>query len=357
MLKYVIVGILVTFGVTTLLPSSVRTSEADLIDLDCTIDANCTFSFENPFTNTSCVNGTCQCVSRENGDLKQCLPTHNVYSNKVGGTCPCNSENSYCNETTQMCICKEGFIPSREQKKCIKKSVPLNGTCEVDEQCIMHDPFSHCDDTHLNCTCLQHFLDFQDTCHSIVEGPQQHNGNDSATVIPQPCAHDEDCTKLAANTTCHLGQCICVKGFVANSDSRNRCLPVVQYEGNCTESNQCIAQLGVGSVCSEGNCLCSEQFFAFPDHGHDNVTGEDTVVTACKRKVAYGSSCNEHKDCYQFHLGPHEQHLECFITECVCKPTHGEKGGICLPKASSSTANIPSVLLAFAALLFTLSRK
>lgn len=353
MLKYVMVVILVTFGVTILLPSA-RTSDEGLIDLDCTSDENCTFSFENPFTNTSCVNGTCQCVSVENGDLKQCLPTHNVYSNKVGGTCPCNSENSYCNETTQMCICKEGFIPSREAKKCINKSVPLNGTCEVDEQCIMHDPFSHCDDTNLNCTCLAHFLNFQDTCHSIVGSPQQNESTVS-------CSNDEDCIKNTTNTSCHLGNCICVKGFVANTE-RNSCLPVVQYEGNCTESNQCIAQLGVGSVCSEGNCLCSEQFFAFPDHGHDNATGKDTVVKTCKRKVAYGSSCNEHKDCYQFHLGPHEQLLECFITECVCKPTHSEKDGICYPRenssfsASSSTASIPSILLAFAALLFTFSR-
>lgn len=344
MLKYAMLAVLVTFGVTILLPVA-RSSEEDLIDLDCTTDENCT-TFENPFTNTTCVNGSCQCVSTDNGDLKQCLPTHNIYSNKVGGTCPCNSENSYCNETTQMCICKEGFMPSQERKKCISKAVPLNGTCEVDEQCIMHDPFSHCDDAFANCTCQQHFVNFQDTCHSVIEtGP-------SAVNETMNCEHDEDCANRTANTGCHQGKCVCLKGFVANAE-RNSCLPVVQYEGNCTESNQCIAQLGVGSVCSEGHCLCSEQFFAFPDHAHDNATGMDTVATACKRKIAYGSSCNENKDCYQFHRGPHEQNLECFITECVCKPTHGEKDGLCLPKASTSTTIVPSLLLAFAALLFT----
>uniref|UniRef100_A0A1Q3EVB3 Putative conserved secreted protein n=1 Tax=Culex tarsalis TaxID=7177 RepID=A0A1Q3EVB3_CULTA len=349
MLKYAILAMLVTFGVTIILPA-VRSSEEDILDLECTDDANCT-TFQGPFHHSTCVNGSCFCTNPENGDPSQCVPQRFSYSNKIGGQCPCNSENSYCNETTQMCVCKDGFIPSREMKRCIKKSVPLNGTCEVDEQCIMHDSFSHCEDAFGNCTCLPHFLDFQDLCHSVVEGPHVNE-----TTVSIPCEHDVDCSNHTANTSCHQGKCICVQGFVANTE-RNSCLPVVQYKGNCSESNQCIAQLGVGSVCSEGQCECSELFFPFSDHAHDNTTGQDSVVTTCKRKIVYGSTCNENKDCYQFHQGPHEQTLECFKSECVCKDTHRESEGLCLPRASSSTANIPSILLAFATLVFTLSRK
>lgn len=349
MLKCAILVMLVTFGVTIVLPS-VRSSDKDLIDLECTDDANCTI-FQGVYHSSTCVNGSCHCIHKERNETDECEPQRISYSNKIGGTCPCNSENSFCNETSQMCICKDGFMPSREMKRCISKSVPLNGTCEVDEQCIMHDPFSHCEDVFNNCTCQQHFLDFQDTCRSVVEGPHVNE-----TTVSVPCEQDVDCSNHTANSSCHQGKCICVHGFVANAE-RNSCLPVVQFEGNCTESNQCIAQLSIGSVCSEGKCECSEAFFPFSDHAHDNATGQATVVTTCKRKIAHGSSCNENKDCYQFHQGPHQQTLECSNAECVCKETHRLSGGICYPNASSSTANIPSILLAFAAIVFTSSRK
>lgn len=351
MLKYAILMLLVTFGVTIILPSVRSSEEEDILDLECTTDANCTI-FQGPFHTSTCVNGSCHCVNPENGDPNQCVPQRLSISFKIGGQCPCNSDNSYCNETSQMCLCKEGFMPSREMKRCISKSVPLNGSCEVDEQCIMHDPFSHCDDAFKNCTCLQHFLNFQDTCHSVIEGPHVNE-----TTVSIPCEHDVDCTNHTANTSCLQGKCICVKGFVSNTE-RNSCLPVAQYEGNCTESNQCIAQLGVGSVCSEDKCECSELFFPFPDHAHNNATGQDTVVTTCKRKIVIDSDCNDSKDCYQFHHGPHQQTLECFMSRCVCKANYYENGDICVPKASSSTANIPSILLAFVtAIVFTLRRK
>lgn len=43
----------------------------------------------------------------------------NRVSNHIGGQCPCQVANSFCHEQTRRCICKDGFLPSREDRKCV----------------------------------------------------------------------------------------------------------------------------------------------------------------------------------------------------------------------------------------------
>lgn len=314
--------------------STVSTSE--LLDLSCDDDKECEM-YNSSAVKSTCSTGTCHCELVNGGNQTDCKPVVTKASNQIGGPCPCMAENSYCNEKTKLCICKEGFIPSREAKRCMSKSVELGKTCEIDEQCIVNDHFSHCDDSHLNCTCSNHFVIYQKKCHSIIATTEKF------------CQQDKDCTNQTANSICHEKQCICAGGFVANAENTT-CLPVVHYEQECSDSNQCIAQLGIGSLCSEGKCVCNEQYYPFPMDAQNSTDKEHKIHVLCKRRVSHGESCNEDKECYQFHRGPHEQTMECFMNECVC--THGfyEKGGICISHSGSSAINVSS-LVAILALL------
>ncbi|XP_058833097.1 prion-like-(Q/N-rich) domain-bearing protein 25 [Topomyia yanbarensis] len=315
-------------------------SANDIIDLSCENDTDCEI-FWNTVSNSSCVSGQCQCVDPETGNKTLCKPMVSKASNQIGGICPCIADNSFCHEKTQLCVCKEGFQPNRAGKKCISKSVPLGEPCEIDEQCIQHDHFSRCDEIQHNCTCSNHFVIYMDTCHSIIA-----TGNAS-------CEQDTDCSSSVVDSVCHDNQCICDKGFVANAENTS-CLIVAQYEQPCIDSNQCIAQLGVGSLCKDAKCVCNEQYFPFTVQSYNNATAEHKVMNVCTRKITHGSSCNDSKDCYQFHRGPHEQNMECFLGECVCSSGSYEKDGVCVSYSSASVLVVSPVLafLVMSAILF-----
>ncbi|XP_055532370.1 tenascin [Wyeomyia smithii] len=297
-------------------------SASDIIDLTCENDTDCD-TFQHGAVNSTCVAGQCHCIDNTTGKRSECKPRVSKASNLIGGHCPCIPANSFCHEKSQLCVCKEGYQPDRESKKCIEKSVALGKNCEIDEQCLQYDYFSRCHETTHNCTCSNHFVIFADKCHSIIAA-----GNST-------CEKNSDCSDKVANSSCHEHQCICSTGFVADS-ANTTCLPVALHEEPCLESNQCIAQLGVGSLCSNGKCVCNDQYFAFPVHSHNNATSEHKVLNICTRKITQGTSCSDNKDCYQFHRGPHEQTMECFMGECVCSPGNYEKGGICVSYSSAT---------------------
>lgn len=305
-------------------------STSELIELSCEDDKDCEV-FRSSAVRSTCSEGKCHCELMDGGNQTDCKPLIVKASNQIGGQCPCLAEESYCNEKTQLCVCKEGFIPSREAKKCLSKSIALGKTCEIDEQCIINDHFSHCDDVHKNCTCSNHFVIYQNTCHSIIASGEL------------PCQQDSDCANRTANSICHEKQCICGGKFVANAENTT-CLPVVHYEQECSDSNQCIAELGIGSLCSEGQCVCNEQYFPFPMDAHNNTNEEHKIHVLCKRKITHGASCNDDKECYQFHRGPHEQTMECFMNECVCSHGFYEKKGICISMNGSSTIHVSSLM-------------
>lgn len=320
---------LVTFGQTN-----------EILDLVCDADADCDI-FKSSAINSSCIFQQCHCVDVDSGNQTTCKPTVTKASNQIGGQCPCISDNSYCNEKTQLCVCKEGYLPSKGGKKCISKTVALGHKCELDEQCITNDHFSLCDDVHHNCTCLNRFVMYQNACHSIISVNSE-----------TPCEHDADCSNRTANSVCHEKQCICGKGFVANAENTT-CLAVARYEQDCIDSNQCIFLLGVGSICNENKCVCNEQHFPFAVEAHDNKTEENKV---CKRKITHGASCNNDKECYQFHLGHHEQTMECFMNECVCSQTHFERDGVCLSLNAAAMPGLSMLLLFFTLLLITCNK-
>lgn len=291
-------------------------SASDIIDLECENDTDCD-TFRHGNANSTCVEGQCQCQDATTGKRSECKPRVSKASNLIGGHCPCIAENSFCHEKSQLCVCKDGFVPDRESKKCIPEGVPLGKPCEIDEQCLQYDDFSRCDEHTHNCTCLNHFIDYDDKCHSIIDA-----GNYS-------CIKHIDCFKYIEWSMCYEKQCICETGFVADSGNTT-CLGIVRYGEPCLESNQCIGQLGVGSLCSGGKCACNEQYYPVPLKIHNET------IRVCARKITQGTRCNDNIDCYQHHREPHDQTMECFMGGCVCTPGNYEKNGICVSYSAAS---------------------
>ncbi|XP_055630149.1 tenascin [Toxorhynchites rutilus septentrionalis] len=311
----------------------------DIIDAFCETDHDCE-TFRTSAVNATCINGSCECVEVSSGNCTSCKPVVFKSANQIGGQCPCHAENSVCSEKTQLCVCMDGYQPSRGGKKCIEKFVPLGKPCEIDEQCLRMDHFSVCDPVELNCTCSRHFVSYEHKCHSII-----------AIATNVTCTQPSDCSNQTANSICYESQCICDTGFVAN-DENTTCLAISNYEQACIDTNQCIAQLGVGSVCNAGKCVCNEQHFPFPIHSHDAIAAQNSIRVICKRKVVHGASCNDDKDCYAFHQGPHEQTMECFMGECVCSSGFTVKDNICISNSGSSIKHGSCLLTALLFILF-----
>lgn len=96
--------------------------DAELLDLSCDDDKECEM-YNSSAVKSTCSTGTCHCELVNGGNQTDCKPVVTKASNQIGGPCPCMAENSYCNEKTKLCICKEGFIPSREAKRCMSSKL------------------------------------------------------------------------------------------------------------------------------------------------------------------------------------------------------------------------------------------
>ncbi|XP_058067146.1 multiple epidermal growth factor-like domains protein 10 [Anopheles bellator] len=314
-------------------------SSSDIVDLTCESDQDCV-PFRSATVSSTCLEHQCRCTDlQQESNATECRPVVNRVSNQIGGQCPCQIANSFCNEQTQRCVCQEGFLPSRVEKKCVPKSVPLGGECEDGGQCSAHDHFAHCDPTKQVCQCQEHFVMYEHACHSII----------AVANLTKPCETNDDCNPNNGSTTvCQDGQCLCGQDFVADA-SNSSCLPIAAHDQPCTDSNQCIATLGVGSVCYQGRCACDTNHFQFPLHISNSTTGKQTLRNVCERKIVHGDSCNDDQNCYQFHLGPHEQSMECFMNACVCINGYTERNSVCF-KASSGTVATPVAALLTAAL-------
>uniref|UniRef100_A0A182W9J8 Cytoplasmic dynein 2 heavy chain 1 n=1 Tax=Anopheles minimus TaxID=112268 RepID=A0A182W9J8_9DIPT len=291
---------------------------SDLVDLACASDHDCE-PFRSATVNSTCVQEHCRCTDlSQDGNGTECKPLVNRVSNQIGGQCPCQVANSFCHEQTSRCVCKDGFLPSRVEKKCVHKSVQLGGECENNEQCSNHDHFSDCDSSKQICQCQEHFVIYEGACRSII----------AVTNLSKPCDTDDDCANGTANSICHTGQCICGVGYVTDA-TNSSCLAVAELDQPCIDSNQCIASLGVGSICYQQKCVCDSNHFQFPLHLTNETSGQHRVQNVCERKIVHGDSCNDDQNCYQFHVGPHEQTMECFMNACVCLSGFVEKNNIC----------------------------
>ncbi|XP_053659242.1 prion-like-(Q/N-rich) domain-bearing protein 25 [Anopheles marshallii] len=312
---------------------------SDLVDLACTSDHDCE-PFRSASVNSTCVQEHCRCSDlSQDGNATECKPLVNRVSNQIGGQCPCQVANSFCHEQTSRCVCKDGFLPSRVEKKCIHKSVQLGGECENNEQCSNHDHFADCDSSKQVCQCQEHFIIYEGACRSII----------AVANLTKPCDTDDDCANGTANSICHTGQCICGVGYVTDA-TNSSCLAVAELDQLCIDSNQCIASLGVGSICYQQKCVCDSNHFQFPLHLTNETSGQHRVQNVCERKIVHGDSCNDDQNCYQFHVGPHEQTMECFMNACVCLSGFVEKNNICY-KANFGTTLVPSVFLLITVLL------
>uniref|UniRef100_A0A182QQS2 EB domain-containing protein n=1 Tax=Anopheles farauti TaxID=69004 RepID=A0A182QQS2_9DIPT len=312
-------------------------ASSDIVHLECDSDHDCE-AFRSASVNSTCVEEHCRCTDlTHGGNATECKPLVNRVSNQIGGQCPCQVANSFCHEQTRRCICKDGFLPSRKEKMCVHKSVQLGGECEDIEQCSNHDHFAECDNQ--VCQCREHFVVYEGACRAIVA---------VANLSKPACETNGDCANGTANSVCHDGQCICDVRYVVDA-TNSSCLAVAELEQPCIDSNQCIATLGVGSICYQQKCVCDSNHFQFPRHVTNATTGQQSVQNVCERKIVHGDSCNDDQNCYQFHLGPHEQSMECFMNACVCLSGYAEKNNVCFKANSSSIGKTPlagSLLLA-----------
>ncbi|XP_035794430.1 prion-like-(Q/N-rich) domain-bearing protein 25 [Anopheles albimanus] len=315
----------------------------DIVDLTCESDDDCA-PFRSATINSTCEEEQCRCtdLQHEQANATECRPVVNRVSNQIGGQCPCQVANSFCNEQTGRCICKEGFQPSHVEKKCVQKSVALGQECEESSQCSNHDPFAHCDDKQV-CACQGQFVIYENACHSIIVVPN----------LTKPCEKDEECGNGTVSAVCQAGQCVCGKGYVADSSNSSSCLAVAAHDQPCTDSNQCIATLGVGSLCHQQRCACDSNHFQFPRHIVDENSRQQTIRNVCERKIVHGDSCNDDQNCYQFHVGPHQQSMECFMNVCVCLSGYTEKNNVCLKTSSGTVFPPATVLIATLATLIT----
>lgn len=83
---------------------------------------------------------------------------------------------------------------------------------------------------------------------------------------------------------CHAGQCLCGVDFVADA-TNSSCLAVAALDQPCTDTNQCIASLGVGSICYRERCGCDSNHFQFPLPVTNATTGQQAVQNVCERKI------------------------------------------------------------------------
>ena len=106
------------------------------------------------------------------------------------------------------------------------------------------------------------------------------------------------------------------------------------YGDKCTEINQCLYGLGVGSICSNGICTCEATHKVIPD-------GNKTI---CKRMIHVRDTCEEHSDCYGYL--EKEPNMDCIQGNCACREQFEEIDNVCSKKNSSSnTAPSYNVIL------------
>lgn len=109
-----------------------------------------------------------------------------------------------------------------------------------------------------------------------------------------------------------------------NSFFSQDCLKFGDFGDKCTEINQCLLGLGVGSVCSNGMCVC--------EASHKNIT--DGNKTICKRIIHVGDTCQEHSNCYEYL--EKEPAMDCIQGSCACRDQYEEIDKVCFKKNSSN---------------------
>lgn len=283
-----------------------------IVDLSCVTNKDCVHLM-TPTQDATCVDDTCVCQKNETTVI--CEPPILVSNNLVGGPCPCGVDNASCENQT--CKCKEHFTATRDKRRCIPKIVKLDENCETNAQCLANTQFSKCENK--TCTCIEKYV--------------RNNGH-CLSAIGRKCATNKDCQNDTQYTICSKNQCVCNHSHVASSDQKT-CLPNADYLGQCSETAQCNRNLGVGAICEDGMCICN--------YDHFNITIGPTNRTYCEKIVVPGDYCTQHKECQQYVKHLDEQTMECYMSECNCRPGYQIEGSVCVK--SSASRNLESYVL------------
>ncbi|CAO1409030.1 unnamed protein product [Diamesa serratosioi] len=279
-------------------------------ELSCATDTDCSDHFGNKVIIAKCQNKLCQCRDTMLNVNITCKPQKLTVNNKIGNNCNvgCQMPNARCDTSQNKCVCKNGFRPTSDSLRCLSTIVPLKQPCESNDQCVSFDQFSACENK--TCTCLTNFTQHENECRSMVK-------------MGEKCVSNEECQKITDNGVCVTNKCVCQKEYVASADGNN-CLKSGYNGDKCTEINQCLVGLGVGSICSSGMCVC--------DENHKPI--KDGNKTICKRIINIGDTCKEHSDCYIYL--EKELNMDCIQGSCACRDEYEEIDNSCYKKNSSS---------------------
>lgn len=118
------------------------------------------------------------------------------------------------------------------------------------------------------------------------------------------------------------------------------CLPGAEYDSNCTTSEQCQLNLGIGGMCSNHTCNCRPKYYATVM----DLDKPEQII--CEPIVAYGAYCSDNKDCQMQKLNleqdqenrdPTSTSMECLWGECRCRDNHHAIDNlICVPSTSKA---------------------
>ncbi|XP_023026079.2 uncharacterized protein isoform X1 [Leptinotarsa decemlineata] len=269
--------------------------------------------------NATCIDYICNC----NG-TNLCTEKSITVVTRIGANCSrnsdCNIEFSRCGNN--VCACKELYVASPDQKRCLEVSSGLGASCEDSVQCYDRVPHSGCQNN--KCVCQQQMHKYQGLCYRNVE-------------LGQNCGSDAECSATHFSK-CINSTCSCIDGFVASTRG-SRCLPVVDGEhAPCVDNVQCTATMGESSECADAFCQCKDLYQV------KNSTKK------CVRDMVLGDICVNHSDCH----GPNPglSRLECVLGVCKCKPFFQEIKGYCISEASRNQST--SILMKIGLCLFTI---
>ena len=96
-----------------------------------------------------------------------------------------------------------------DNMRCLTTTVPLNRSCEMNEQCVRYDKHAACIEN--ICSCLTNFTQHDSSCRSLVK-------------VGERCESQAECQKFTTNVTCIDHKCACEKDFVSARDGNVRLL-------------------------------------------------------------------------------------------------------------------------------------
>ncbi|XP_049884146.1 prion-like-(Q/N-rich) domain-bearing protein 25 [Pectinophora gossypiella] len=180
------------------------------------------------------------------------------------------------------CACPENYVAM--DGLCITTGLDLGDTCQVSQECTA-TPNSACNDA--VCGCADGYTEVDGVC---------------APLIGSECAVNADCVienTICVNSTGGDLTCQCGDQFVEFNEA---CWPRLDDQSSpCEVSAQCQPFMGSDSMCSEGQCLCTD--------GHHLRDG------GCWPQTALFESCSRSSQCY---LVEHSERVACRNSRCQC---------------------------------------